>query len=111
MAELSPEDAIARVRAIFGSEIDVKPIHEPVSDDSDADVVDLITRVCYFYPQYTLETAEKLTHSQVTALLLQAEKQKAIEYYNHTLIAAAPHTKKGKLVSTLIKQYKKIAES
>ena len=110
MADRSPEDAAARVRAIFGDVVDAKPIHAPVSEDSDAEVVDLLTRVCYFYPQYTLEMAEDLADSQVTALLLQAEKQRAIELYNMTLIVAAPHTKKGKLVDKLVKQYKKIAE-
>ena len=110
MEKISPEDAVARVRAVFGDEIDVKPIKEPVQQDSDAEIVDLLTRVCYFYPQYTLEDAERLTDQQVMALLLQAEKQKAIEYYNLTMISAAPHSKNGKLVGTLIKQYKKIVE-
>lgn len=111
MANVSPEDAQARVRAVFGDSVTVKPLHDPEENiDSDADIVDLLTRVCYFYPQYTLETAEKLTDSQVTALLLQAEKQRAINFYNQTLIAAAPHSKKGKLVQELTKQYKKIAE-
>lgn len=112
MAKESREEAAERVRRIFGDTVEMKPLN-PVEDDpdSDADVVDLITRVCYFYPQYTIETAEKLTNSQVTALLLQAEKQRAIEYYNHVLIAAAPHSKKGKLVEKLIKEYRKIAES
>lgn len=95
------EDAAARVRAIFGDKVDAKPLHAPISEDSDAEVVDLLTRVCYFYPQYTLEAAERLTNSQVMALLVQAEKQKAIEYYNHTLIAAAPYSKKGALVNKL----------
>ena len=106
----SPEDAQARVRAIFGDVVDAQPIKPPETQDSAAEVVDLITRVCYFYPQYTLETAEMLTDSQVTALLVQAEKQRAINFYNYTLIAAAPHSKKGKLVDKLIKQYRKIAE-
>lgn len=112
MQKLSPEEAQARVRARFGKVAKVKPLtpQREVSDDSDSEVVDLITRVCYFYPQYTLETAEQLTHSQVTALLLQAEKQRAIELYNRVLIAAAPHSKKGSMVSKLIKQYKKIAD-
>jgi hypothetical protein len=111
MEQVSPEEAQARVRAVFGDSVDAKPLTEPQDENSDTDVVDLITRVCYFYPQYTLETADKLTQSQVNALLLQAEKQRAIEWYNYTLIAAAPHTKKGQLVDKLIKQYKKIAES
>lgn len=110
MAKVSPEDAAARVRAIFGTSATVEPITpiEPENDESDADFVDLITRVCYFYPQYTLDTAQQLTNSQVTALLIQAEKQRAIELYNHTLIAAAPHSKKGQMVGKLIKQYKKV---
>lgn len=111
MEKTSPEDAQARVRAVFGDKVEVKPLTPEVKDDdSDADIVDLLTRVCYFYPQYTIDDAEKLTNSQVTALLVQAEKQRAIDYYNLTLIAAAPHTKKGKLVDKLIKQYKKIAQ-
>lgn len=108
MAKPSPEEAQERVRAVFGDTVEVKPIHEPLPEDSDSDFVEIITRVCYFYPQYTLETAQELTDSQVTALLLQAEKQRAIELYQHTLIAAAPHTKKAKLVEKLTKQYKKV---
>jgi hypothetical protein len=110
MTKISPDDASARVRAVFGDNVEVKSLQDPTSEDSETDVVDLITRVCYFYPQYDLETAQDLTHAQVTALLLQAEKQRAIELYNHVLIAAAPHSKKGKMVDKLIKQYKKIAE-
>lgn len=106
----TPEDAAARVRAVFGDTVNAKPLTEPISEDSDADVVDLITRVCYFYPQYTLDTASQLTNAEVIALLVQADKQKAIEYYNHVLIAAAPHSKKGALVSKLIKQYRNTAE-
>lgn len=111
MAKVSPEDASARVRAVFGDNVQVMPVRPPEHEDSETDVVDLITRVCYFYPQYTLDTAQQLTNAQVMALLLQAEKQMAIGYYNHVLIAAAPHSKKGKLVDKLIKQYRKIAES
>ena len=109
----SAEEAQARVRAIFGDSVDLKKdVPEDITEiDSDAEVVDLLTKVCYFYPQYTLETAELLTDSQVTALLLQAEKQRAIDYYNQLLISAAPHSKKGELVSKLIKQYRKIVES
>lgn len=110
MTDKSPEDAQARVRAIFGDVVNAQPIHAPEEHDSEAEIVDLLTRVCYFYPQYTLAAAEELTDSQVTALLVQAEKQRAIDFYNYTLIAAAPHSKKGKLVEKLIKQYRKIAE-
>lgn len=112
MPELTPDEAQARVRAVFGDTVTVKSATQTEQDsDSDADVVELITRVCYFYPQYTLATAELLTQAQVNALLLQAEKQRALDYYNQVLIATAPHTKKGKMVDKLLKQYKKIAES
>lgn len=109
---MNPDDAQARVRAAFGDKVTVQPV-EPVQEnkDSDADYVDIIARVCYHYPQYTIETAQLLTQTQVNALLLQAEKQRATDYYNHVLIAAAPHTKKGAMVKKLIKEYKKIIES
>jgi len=107
-----PLDPSEKVRAVFGDNVEVKPLRDPTKeDDSEVDIVDLITRVCYFYPQYDLNTAQELTDSQVMALLVQAEKQRAINLYNHTLIAAAPHTKKGKLVEKLIKQYRKIFDS
>lgn len=102
---INPAD---KVRAVFGGKVAARSIEEPKKGEDGVDVEDLLTRVCYFYPQYTLEDADKLTFDQVTALLLQAEKQRAIEFYNQTLISAAPHTKKGKLVSKLIKQYRKI---
>ena len=112
MPKRSAEEAAALVRSVFGDTIEVKPIHEePLKlDGFEAEVADLLTRVCYFYPQYTLDEAELLTDSQVTALLLQAEKQRDIDWYNQTLIAAAPHTKKGKLVDKLLKRFKKIIE-
>ena len=110
VAGLSPDDASARVRAIFGDVVNVKPVHAPVDVNDQAEINELLTRVCYYYPQYTLEAAEMLTNSQVNALLLQAEKQKAIEFYNLTMISAAPHSKKGQLVGKLIKEYKKIVE-
>jgi len=111
--EKNPQDPSEKVRAVFGDNIEVKPLVDPVEEieNSETDIVDLITRVCYFYPQYNLETAQKLTNAQVTALLVQVEKQRAINLYNHTLIAAAPYTKKGKLVEKLIKQYRKIFDS
>lgn len=104
------DEASARVKALFGDKISVKSTKAPV-EDSDNEYVDSITRVCYFYPQYTIEQAEQLADSQVQALLLQAEKQRAINLYNMTLIAAAPYSKKGKLVKDLSKKYKEIIDS
>lgn len=102
---INPAD---KVRAVFGGKVAAKPLKEPKDEEAGVDVEDLLTRVCYFYPQYTLEEADRLTFDQVSALLMQAEKQRAIEFYNHTLISAGPHSKKGKLVSKLVKQYRKI---
>lgn len=112
MPDISPDDAIKRVRAIFGDTVSVKPIHNEADkrESDEGDITDLLTKVCYFYPQYNLETVELLTDSQVMALLLQAEKQRAIEFYNQALIAAAPHTKKGALFTKIVEEYKKITE-
>lgn len=112
MPGLTPEEAQARVRAVFGDSVTVKSVSTVEEEqDYESDIVDVITRVCYFYPQYTLETAQQLTQAQVNALLLQAEKQRALDYYNQVLIIAAPHTKKGKMVEKLLKEYKKITEA
>lgn len=106
------DEASARVRAIFGNEVSVKPVREQAaSSDSENEEVDLLTRVCYFYPQYTLEDAKQLASTQVEALLWQAEKQRATEMYHMTLIAAAPYSKKGKMVKELLKKYEEIIKS
>lgn len=105
------ETAAEKVRRVFGSEVEVRSLHqEKTVEDFESDAVDTLARLCYYYPQYTLEDADKLTNEQVSLLLLQADKQKAIEYYNMALIVAGPHTKNGKLVEKLIKQYRSIAE-
>ena len=105
------DEASAKVRAIFGDEVEAKPVPgQAAASDENADV-DMLTRVCYFYPQYTIEEADKLPYTTVQALLLQAEKQRATEMYHMTLIAAAPHSKKGKLVKDLLKKYEEIIKS
>ena len=47
---LTPEEAQAKVRAVFGENVEVMPLKPPTDsdDDSETDIVDLITRVCYF---------------------------------------------------------------
>lgn len=72
---------------------------------------ELLAQVCYHYPQYTLNDAAKLSYRRITLLLKVAQQQKAIEYYNLTQIAAAPHTKKGEGVKKLTEHFKKIANS
>ena len=72
---------------------------------------ELLAQVCYYYPQYTLETAALLSYRRVTLLLKVVKKQQAMHYYNLTQIAAAPHTKKGHGVKKLSEHFKKIADS
>ena len=74
------------------------------------DVDDIVTRLCYFYPQYTLREARKLPYKDVVKLLNQAQKQEALKYYNLTLIANSPNSKKGKFAKDLINNYKKVFE-
>lgn len=74
------------------------------------DVEDILTRLCYFYPQYKLHEARKLPYKDVVKLLNQAQKQEALKYYNLTLIVNSPNSKKGKMAKELISNYKKVFE-
>ena len=74
------------------------------------DVNDILSRLCYFYPQYTLREARLLPYKDVVLLLNQAQKQEALRYYNLTLIANSPNSKKGKMAKDLIDNYKKVFE-
>lgn len=65
-----------------------------------------LATLCYYYPQYTLSEARKLPHKYVKLLLKEARAQKAIEWHWLTLIAAAPHSNKGKGVKALLKALK-----
>lgn len=69
-----------------------------------------LTRLCYFYPQYTLQEARRLPYKHVAALLNQAQRQEAIKYYQLTLIANSPGSKNNKAAKDLINNYKKIIE-
>ena len=64
--------------------------------------------LCYYYPQYTLESASKLPVRDIKLLLKIAEEKEAEKMFNLTQISAAPHTKKGKGVKTLTEHFKKI---
>lgn len=72
---------------------------------------ELYAQVCYHYPQYTMNDAAKLSYHRIKLLLKVAAQQKAVEYYNLTQIAAAPHTKKGEGVKKLSEHFKKTANS
>ena len=64
-------------------------------------------RICYFYPQYTLEEASKLPARDINLLLKVARKINAEQKYDYTQIVAAPHTKKGSGVKKLTEYFKK----
>lgn len=61
--------------------------------------------VCYYYPQYTLEDARKLTVRDIRLLLGTAKRMEAQKMLMLTQIAAAPHTKNGKGVKQLTKHF------
>ena len=67
----------------------------------------LWARVCYFYPQYTLEAASKLSVRDIRLLLNTAREIEAEKNFEMVQIVAAPHTEKGKGVKQLSNLYKK----
>lgn len=71
---------------------------------------ELWAMVCFFYPQYTLESASILPMRDINLLLKVANKENAKKYVQLTKIATAPHTEKGKGVETLMQEYKEIIE-
>ncbi len=67
---------------------------------------EVLAKLCYYYPQYTLRHARKLPYKDVVLLIKQAQKEQATDYYNLTQIAAAPHSDKGKGVKKLLSHFK-----
>lgn len=86
------------------------PIKRVTPDNGIPSKRELYATICYFYPQYKLKEAAKLPYRDIVLLIKQAQRQKSIEYLNFTQIIAAPHTKKGEGVKSLIEQYKKASE-
>lgn len=68
---------------------------------------ELWATICYYYPQYTLEEASRLSIRDIKLLLKIAEKLEAQKMLAFIQIAAAPHTKKGQGVKKLTDYYKK----
>lgn len=65
-------------------------------------------KICYYYPQYTLQEASKLSLRDIKLLLKTADREIAEKYFNLVQIASAPHTEKGKGVGDLTEHYQKI---
>jgi len=70
---------------------------------------ELYAMVCYYYSQYTLKEAAKLTARDINLLITTARKIEAQKMYNLTQIAAAPHTKNGNGVKSILKHFKRLA--
>lgn len=85
--------------------ISVKPVR-PVKAQKTSNR-ELWATICYYYPQYTLEDAKKLSVRDIRLLLRIADKKEAEKYLQLTQIVASPHTKKGQGVKQLTNYYKK----
>ena len=85
--------------------ISVKPVR-PIKAQKTSNR-ELWATICYYYPQYTLEDAKKLSIRDIRLLLKIAAKKEAEKYLQLTQIVASPHTKKGQGVKQLTNYYKK----
>ena len=68
----------------------------------------LYAMVAYYYPQYTLQDAEKLKARDLKLLINTAQRLKAVDYLNFTEIVAAPNSKDGKSIKKLVEKYESI---
>lgn len=73
-------------------------------------VEDIIATFCYYFPQYTFSQASEMPAKRVRQMLKVARKEEAMRMYNLTQLIAAPHTKKGVGVKTMLKYFKEIIE-
>lgn len=80
-----------------------KPIHSV--NENKITNRDLWARVAYYYPQYTLKEASKLSVRDINLLLKTARRIEAEKMYNLTQIVASPHTEKGKGVKSLTQHF------
>lgn len=71
---------------------------------------ELLARFCLNYPQYKFSEAKKLPYKRVILMLTVAEKEYARKMYNLMQMIAAPHTKKGVGIRSMLEYYKRIME-
>lgn len=81
-----------------------KSVHSQVNDNSKRE---LWATVCYYYPQYDLQSASQLPVRDIKLLLKVAEKLNAKDKYELVQIVASPHTKKGSGVKQLTDYFRK----
>lgn len=70
---------------------------------------ELLARLCYYYPQYTLAAARRLPYKDVVLLLKTANKLEAEKHINLLNINAAPNAKNG--VKDMANYYKGIIKN
>lgn len=78
---------------------------------SNSTTLRVLATLCYYYPAYTLREARKLPYKHVVLMISQARRLQALEMYNLTQIAVAPHTKKFVGVKKLTKEFEKVAKN
>lgn len=88
--------------------IKAKPIRSGKADKNKKR--EIWATVCYYYPQYTLEEASRLSNRDIKLLLHIAERKEAEKYFNLTQIVTAPHTKKGSGVKKLTKHFQELMD-
>lgn len=76
--------------------ISVKQIEQPLEEFSAAQT---LAKLCYYYPQYTIETARPLPFRQVKLLLRQAKNERYINYIRELEIASASQQGNEAMVS------------
>lgn len=94
--------------ATDGQHIVAKSVQEALNNEKPISKRETWARVCYFYPQYTLESVSKLSVRDLKLLLKTADKIEAERNFQMVQIVAAPHTKKGKGVKDLTDHFRKI---
>lgn len=75
--------------------VKVKKIPQKETTEKIPDTTELLAKLCYLYPQYTLQQARNIPYRHVLILLRVAEKMQAMNYLHLLQIAIAPHTKSG----------------
>lgn len=85
---------------------------QPVPSAQQGDPITLsLYRLCYYFPQYTLDDAIEMPFHKVLAHLQVARQEKAAEYMELLNIQSVSTAKKpGSAIKKLSRQYKNVAE-
>ena len=67
---------------------------------------DILSQLCYYFPQYNYQQARKLPYKRVLLLLKAAEKENAKRMIDLLRITLAPHVKRKSFVSNLFNEFR-----